>query len=1510
MSPTPIEVAGRLLHQSFTAMSPVPGRFQGTSRPSWVILFYAHPFAHRKHAQQASENARMSRLSGAVPLLLATVLVGAVSPAISRADPALSFEPQLGVPENLRFFGASPGQAPGEVWATAEVGSVPAAVDGQQIQKVRVLARHAQGTGWQIVPVEDALGSPLEFHGTPQASPDGGIALLSQKTIITRDPAGAFAQAPAPESGLEAGETLSENFAAVDEPEHTGVLLVPGNLSATKPGVVHYDGTSWTREPICAKYPSEMKPCTAPTVALNVKAIAASSPQNAWLLASPASEEQGEGNLMLFRRLPLGSGWVWMQSQPTSWAPGANVSARPSGQMLNVTSTGVWVDARLNHSADLSMWLEAPSLLTGAGEPAPPTVQGRWCYPSDECRGTGWEGGSLGGPLPGGYSSFAWPVPGSPATRIVVGLERGALLDFQDSGDFQYLPGGGGAGSANAEFTKSGDSPPEGWIAGASEGRFEATVERVSASPEAPGLSGAQAWPLPFRRPLLAIASEPGSTPGDPNAQALAVGDQGQIARFIPGQGWTPEFLYNGAGVVQRPRLRGVAWPEPGRAYAVGDEGAMWLWRADTGLWEPDPAEPLDFHANLTAIAFSPLDPSIGYAVGKQGTLLAYDKTWTQQPLPPGLDEANFTSVGFAGAEALATYREVVKQAAPLCPSGEKECEVEVGGLLVNGGSGWQIDQSARQLLGELPNPTATVLSKVAGLPDGGAVAAGPGVVIERDSAGSPWRFSRQPLPEAQNISALAAFRAGSEVRALVSIDLDRISNPNSLEEGELILGIDSLLPPTFGEPPQLIGPDPLPGTGYVLRETAEGWQDLEHQAYPGVPTGFNVDLPDWPDAVLAFDVDSSGTGGWAVGGTTGGLLVPGNATATQTAAALRLGSGPAPPQGTGAPITTPPGQATFAVGGDAQCEDLCADLVNEGLGADTWLSAAVSTASRISGLHAFLYTGAHLAEGVGRSLGSDPGGQAGRDAFTREMQGYANDLSAAGGLPVRVAASPSDVDPDGGLSTFDQVLGSDAGAGSTQLSGTGAYTFDSAGSGGTVRVIVLDYSASELAPGELQWLAEQLDAAKRARIPALVMGSADIVDREAPNHAADGAAVEQVLLAHGASAYLFDSPNENRAPHIGSGANSIPAFGTGTLGYVRPTADPEEFLGASGFLLASVDVAGRSALTNRAPVTATLTPNIAQLGLQATDGTLLRRSQVALFQGLARRPSGGSAAVEGETVPDPYVPLPEPCVGSGCSQFISPEFTFKSSNPEVGQFVEPEPASLNPRAVLQGPDGKPIPDAQSGLFCAFNAGTTTVSITSGGLTYSEPVTVQAGSVEQPCGTVPVKPQPGAGGAAQLPVGAAPPSAPAGGSPAPVAVAPPPPPVAPATPPAAPPPPRAVPAPFFATKVPAVALVALPLVPGPPLARPIPPSGTSPVTAPAVAPKEEEEDEEAVESARNSMAAYNPEDPTVPPIPLIALIVIAAASGTAIRRSGRGRRRARPPLALARARERRYERPL
>ena len=1432
----------------------------------------------------------MSRVRGALPLLAATVLFSAASPSTSSADAPLSFQPQLGVPENMTFFGASPGQAQGEVWATSAIGAVPAMVGGQPLRG-SVLVRHALGSGWQIVPVVDEQGNALRFAGAPKATYDGGLAMLSGdgSTIITRDPSGAFVQAPPPGAVLQES-SLSETFAAIDEPDHTGALMVPKSLSSTAPGVLHYDGAGesagWTREPICAEYgvdPAE--PCTPPATALSVRAIAASSAQNAWLLATSS------GKLMLFKRSEVASGsFAWVQSQtPVPWTPAGDesASALEGGQQLTVTSRGVWVDARLQSDgqiADESLLVE-PSAGGAPGQWSS-NVVGTWCYPLlSGC------GGSLGAPLPSEYASFAWSGPGAAGTRVITGLEGDALLRLQGGGDFHYEVGDGALGSPNAVFTKSGESPEEGWIAGASSGLYEAKVERVSASPEAPALRADQGWPLPFRRPLLAVASQPGFTSGDANAQVLAVGDFGQIARYVPGEGWTPEFLYNGEGKVQEPRLRGVAWPEAGRAYAVGDEGAMWLWRSETGLWEPDPAAPLGLHANLTAIAFSSVDPGLGFAVGKQGTLLAYDKTWTQQTLPPGLQQADFTSVAFAGTEAIATYR-MVAEGKACTKEGKEESFCEVGGLIVNRGSGWEVDSSAQSLLSQLPSPTASVLSKVAALPDGGAVAAGPGIVIERDSAGSAWRFSRQPLPEAQNISALAAIRSGSEVRALVSIDIAAESNPNN--PNKLILDIDNLPPTGFDQPLALVGPDPLPVRGYLVRETAEGWQDLQQAAYPSdFSPNTATDLPDWPDPVLALDVDPSGEEGWAVGGEASGINGT-NATAVQTASALRLGSGPGPPQQTGSSIPVPAGQATFAVGGDAQCARPCAEFADEGIGPDVWLSHATSVAASIPGLHGFLYTGARVAEGAGTSLGSAE--------FTRELQAYAGDLSAAGSLPVRVAPSPSDVQAGGGLSSFDSVLGTDAGAGSSTFAGTGAYAFDSGGSGGTVRVIVLDYSTSALAPGELGWLAEQLTAARASGIPAIVMGNANVT-----TGGSDHRAVERVLLEGGASAYLFDSPRENRTEQIGSGPSAIPAFGTGTLGYVPTPVNRAEFLGASGFLLVSLNCAGCRPGSNRAAVTSTLTPNIAQLALDATDGTLLRRSQVALFQGLARRPQAGSEIAGGQLVPDPYVPIPETCIGAGCGSFIEPAYTFTSSRPDIGNFVEPEPNNEKP-TVLQGPNGLPIADSHSGLFCAFNAGTTTVSITTGGLTYSEPVTVQAGSVEQPCGTVPLKNPPARESRAGAPIAPLPPSAPAAGSPTPVVVAPPPapaPPTTPAAPPARPAPPAL---PFFAKPAPAVPLVAVPLLPPPVLARPIPPSGTSPVsvTSPATAPEEKREEEEAVESARANMAAYDPEDPMLPPVSLIALIVIAAGAGAGIRRAGRSRRHRRGP-ALARVRAQRYD---
>jgi Transglycosylase SLT domain len=1428
-----------------------------------------------------------------------------------QAAPSLAYQPVLGLPAaDVKLLGAAPGEAPGEVWAQGRLGSVPAVIGGRPVNGTTVLLRRAAGSGWQIVPLVAADGSPLDF--TPQTAPpagappaskltaSGGVVLAgvgagNVQTLAVRDPGGAFVEAPAPSASgpgavLATGEQLfppagAPLLSAVDDSAHTGALIVP--VGGSVPVVLHFNGIAWTREQLCDQYTAGA--CGTLNGQPRVLAIAASSAQNAWLLAS-----SGAGSLRLYRRTTSSTGppeWVLQQPQSGVFGvaanplgPGVSASALTGGPMLTVTSTGVWVDAAISNGqqqGDASVLISAAAPNTVPA--VPNAVTGTWCYPQALCPGAS----ALGAALPSAaYESFAWPGAGGsdPGTRIVTGLADGALLRLDGAGDFSYVIAGGGRTPSSAAF----GSPWEGWIGGSSGvGSDGAQMIHVTSTPTADEL---RAWPVPFRRPLLAIAGQPGVSPGDPNAQALAVGDQGQIARYVPGHGWNPEFLYTSSGAVATPRLRGVAWPEPGRAYAVGDNGAMWLYRSETGLWESDPATPYNFHGNLEAVAFSPTNPDVGYAVGKQGVLLSYDKTWTAQAPPPGLEQASFTSIAFAGGQALVSYR--VPDAA-----GDGG---EVGGLIVNDGSGWHVDPTAQTLLGGLTDPHASVLSKVAALPDGGAVAAGPGIVIERDSPGAPWRFSDQPLPEASNIAALAAVRDGPNVRALVSIDPDGTSNPSSA----IFQQLDNPPAPALGQPAALIPPDPLPVSGYLLRESAFGWQDVENQALAQpLPSDGNEDLPSWPDAVLALLVDPAGDQGWAVGGQTGGIVnlsAPGAQLASQSAAALRLGAGPAPPQGSGAPIATAPGQATFAIGGNAQCSNPCADFANEGVGPDAWLSAAIARAGQIPGLHAFLYSGARVAAGAGQTLAPD--------AFARELQAYAGDLRG-GALPVYAAASESDLDPSGSVGAFSSILAGAAPAGSAPTgtvpppAGSAAYSFDSSGSGGTVRVIVLDYSRPTLAAGELGWLSAQLDEA--APRPAIVLGNRDLGDPGAANYAADAAAVGQVLMAHHASAYFYDSPGANRTQTIGNGAAAVPAFGTGTLGYVLPPPNPTDFLGASGFLLANVDVAHRNASTNRAPVSVTLTPNISQLALNATNGVQLRRSQVALFNALARRPAGG-LQIEGfggsgaVTAPDPYVPIPEICSGPDCSQFIAPAYTFSSSNPDIGNFVKRDPNNPNPRAVLQGSGGKPIPDPSSGLFCAFNSGTTTVSVQTGGLSYSEQVTILGGSVQQPCGTVPLRNPP----ASNVSVGAAVAPPPAGAAPAgsaPVAVTPSLP-VAPALVAKAPAPPApkpAAPLSFF-TAAPAPATLQAALLPPPPvLARPIPPSGSAPVSvfSPAVAPEEQREEEEAVESVHNAVV-YHPDEHTLPPLVPLALLVLAAGAGASVRRVGRSRR-ARPLPARA-----------
>jgi hypothetical protein len=548
------------------------------------------------------------------------------------------------------------------------------------------------------------------------------------------------------------------------------------------------------------------------------------------------------------------------------------------------------------------------------------------------------------------------------------------------------------------------------------------------------------------------VAPAPGSAPGDFGAQALAVGADGVVARYTSGHGWEREFLQTSSGAVSSPTLRAVAWPEPNRAFAVGDLGAMWIWRAETGLWEKDPAAPLDgFQGNLDGIAFDPSDPGVGYAVGQNGVLLSYGKSWTQEEeLPSGFKEANFTSVAFAGSEAMV---------------------VTEHDLLVNVGSGWKVEPEVHALLSSLPS--IPQLNVVAGTPGGGAVLAGRDVVLERDSAGAPWHFSEQPIVNETAVAA-APLLEGSKVRALLSV-VPEFTYPPRL-----------VLPPVDPNTPgPLIPPNPLPGDGYVLRETPAGWEDEERAAYAGDTS----DKPIKADPVAGFDVATNGTG-WAVGGWSGeaddsgrGSDASGSGQAVrenvQTAGIYSFapeGNPPGPPGENVAPIPLQGGAATFAVGGHAECVEACSALADVGIAPDRNLSAALGQMDGLStqpnGPRMLLYTGGRETPGEG----PEPAAEADR---------YAQLLAGGGGLPVYPALSAGD--SEGGadaafgaaFASFNAPFGEGAAPSGVSTAnipagiatpGPGArthYALDSTGPAGTVRVIVIDNSQGSLAASD-----------------------------------------------------------------------------------------------------------------------------------------------------------------------------------------------------------------------------------------------------------------------------------------------------------------------------------------------------------------------------------------------------------------------------------------------------------
>jgi hypothetical protein len=314
-------------------------------------------------------------------------------------------------------------------------------------------------------------------------------------------------------------------------------------------------------------------------------------------------------------------------------------------------------------------------------------------------------------------------------------------------------------------------------------------------------------------------------------------------------------------------------------------------------------------------------------------------------------------------------------------------------------------------------------------------------------------------------------------------------------------------------------------------------------------------------------------------------------------------------------------------------------------------------------------------------------------------------------------------------------------------------------------------------------------------------------------------------------------------------GTPQIPEYEGAALGYQEP--------GNNGVMWYSVSVETQARQVNVEAV-----PVVSSLSVKPLDGLTVARSLTLQFEAIGRRPAGTLATTPFTTAPgneseafpgfDNYVEIPTPSCGA--RPCIAPSYAFHSSEPTIGEFVVPSgPGSPLPKL---GSSGHPIPSASSGLFCAYNAGTTTISVTAGLLSYSLPVTVEPGGFGSPCGTVH---RAGVGTVvvvhskqSQSPVGeASPPIEPTlttGSSLPPLVPAPPPP--AAAVPPAPPVPAHVAPL-LVSPSRPLASLGVTPAVPPPtpPPIEPIPPGASGYAQSPSAAERKEKAHKHASQSA-------------------------------------------------------------
>ncbi|MDX6702066.1 MAG: hypothetical protein QOF26_2292 [Baekduia sp.] len=1347
----------------------------------------------------------MTPRRAAVAVLACLAIGGALAladqggtPPAPTAAAAWTTRPEVpGAATTLVPFGMEATDAGSRAWALGTEGNATVVLR-------RGVGGDGSDGGWGPVGVPLAGLAPVGGSAPQHAaelSDDGHGALLAvarstpgaEASLYTRAPGAGFVAAPAPGAALEPGEHLVTDAAAVTarallavvggDATTAATFVVPTRDDGTATAVLRLDADgTWMREALVAPGPDALHPI----------GLAAASPQQAWLLArSGTTPDGGSDRLVLLHRVagavahwePIAADGGALLSASAGAAPAlpagvdAVRAADAPADPLTATLDGLWIDLRVTArgaQADVTQHLRvtppaggttpsspapsstdpsatspsspapsstapsgttptsatptssAPTSTVPAGTPGAPTVtlDGRWCdvrttaaaplcdHPlgfamADDRRGYRSVASPKTDDLPYGRRFVSAPLD----PDMAAGAPRSAA---ERQGGFAALTGdhfvlADGIGEDGTSTTQA--------IA------FDATGTGLTGGTRAFGATSLAAPPVriapPMPPPYDSIVAAAPSPSGD--GRVLAIGRFGFQMLFTPATGWvTPRTLglsFSRDGI----SIRALAWPRRDLVIGAGSGGTLSVLRTEpvpidsffSGIDEnaASPGPPLPRTATFLDVACTAADPLVCVAVGLDGLVVRGDgSTWSVERLPGDGAHADITGVAFAGQTALLATSK---------------------GLYTEQDGDWRAD----------PTITSPV-STVAGLPDGGAAVDGR---WERDSAGAPWHRTSAPLD--WHPLAIAAIRSGGHVRTLLSATADPVPLPPALP----LNGPD--------RPDQLPG-DPPPSGSVVLRETDDGWVDLDRSSFE--PSG-GRDLPASTPNTRVFAVDASGTG-LALGGPASvqNGEQPGAVNPLPTVGWLKDGApasfpGPAavasqpPPAGAETPV--PAGSVRLAIGGHPACLDRCSGASGQGVTPDVHLQAMLD---RVAALRAGGAAPGALVVGGGRaSVGGEALDLPGARRYRR--------LLDAAEVPTYTLPGPGDL-PGGGADAFGTAFatwpapegsgsapdGIDATAPQPSAAdpsrARSAFAFDVRAEAGTVRVLAIDNAAGTLDPAQTAWIDDLLNRSREQGIPVVAVGSRALDDTAGATPATD-AEEEIALLSGRASAYVATAGADDPGrPDFGgavaqSTAGDLPLLQSATLGYGPTTAafgdpstpgPPGRFSGLSGAALLVLDVAvgGREQGSGPAPVTAHAEPLISTLQLDWLPS--VPRSQALVISGTGTDPAqdrflwpgrdGTPEPASSYTVPN----LPNPsCTYSdrGCDSTVPIDATFSSSDPSVGLFVATDLVDRRP-VVRTGADGNPVPDDHSPVFCPLTDGTTTLSIRVDGRAVSETVTV------------------------------------------------------------------------------------------------------------------------------------------------------------------------------------------